>query len=60
MGECRRLMYSIGRVLSIMPVNRVMDYLNVTLAPTFEDIQKLTQEEPVSTGLFFVIIYCVT
>lgn len=31
-----------------MPVDRVMDYLNVTLAPTFQDIQKLIHEPPVS------------
>ncbi|KAH1009274.1 importin-13 [Dendroctonus ponderosae] len=49
LGDCKRLMYSIGRVLSIMPVDRVMDYLNVTLAPTFEDIQKLILQPPSSS-----------
>ncbi|XP_066144032.1 importin-13 [Euwallacea fornicatus] len=44
--DSKRLMYSIGRVLSIMPMNRVMEYLNVTLAPTFEEIQKLVLQEP--------------
>ncbi|KAF7279174.1 hypothetical protein GWI33_007585 [Rhynchophorus ferrugineus] len=46
LGECKRLMGSIGRVLSIAPVDKVMSYLNVTLSPTFEEIQKLLQEEP--------------
>lgn len=44
-----RLKYSIGKVLSVMPVNRVMDYLNVILTPSFEEIQKLVSTEPVST-----------
>lgn len=41
-------MYSIGKVLSVMPVPKVMDYLNVILAPSFEEIQKLVSLEPVS------------
>lgn len=40
-------MYSIGRVLSIMPVSKVMDFLNATLAATFEEIQRLVNEKPV-------------
>ncbi|XP_030761642.1 importin-13 [Sitophilus oryzae] len=52
LGECKRLMFSIGKVLSIMPVNRIMDYLNVTLAPTFEEIQNIVEHDPTpSTAL---------
>ncbi|XP_018575465.1 importin-13 [Anoplophora glabripennis] len=46
LAECRRLMYSIGRVLSILPVNRIMGYLNMILAPSFDDLQKLAHAEP--------------
>lgn len=31
-----------------MPTDRVMDYLNVILTPSFEEIQKLVSAEPVS------------
>lgn len=40
-------MYSIGHMLSILPVNRTMEYLNLILAPSCEDLQKLSQAEPV-------------
>lgn len=52
-------MYSIGNVLSILPVNKTMEYLNVILAPSYEDLQKLTQAEPVRTysSHKFVVIY---
>jgi len=30
-----------------MPVNKVMEFLNATLAATFEDIQRLVNEKPV-------------
>ncbi|KAJ8920238.1 hypothetical protein NQ315_011899 [Exocentrus adspersus] len=46
LGECRRLMYSIGKVLSIMPVTSTMGYLNMILAPSFEDLQKLAHADP--------------
>nr|CAH7738201.1 unnamed protein product [Callosobruchus chinensis] len=45
-AECRRIMYSIGKVLSILPVDRIMEYLNIILAPSFEDLQKLAHAEP--------------
>ncbi|KAG5892535.1 hypothetical protein JTB14_011124 [Gonioctena quinquepunctata] len=46
LGECRRLMYSIGQVLSTLPVHKVMGCLNVILGPSFEDLQKLVNAEP--------------
>lgn len=60
LAECRRLMYSIGNVLSILPLNKTMEYLNVILAPSYEDLQKLTQAEPVSTydKHKMIVIYC--
>lgn len=42
-------MYSIGNVLSVLPVNKIMEYLNIILAPSYEELQKLTDDEPVST-----------
>lgn len=42
-------MYSIGRVLSTLPVDRIMGYLNMILAPSFEDLQKFSEAEPVSS-----------
>lgn len=49
LAECIRLKYCIGKVLSIMPVCKVMEYLNVILAPSFQEIQKLVSMEPVSS-----------
>ncbi|KAL1494258.1 hypothetical protein ABEB36_009882 [Hypothenemus hampei] len=49
LSDSKRLMYSVGKVLSIASASRVMEYLNVTLAPIFEEIQKLIQEEPSPT-----------
>lgn len=43
-----RLMYSIGKVLGSLPVASIMDYLNVILSPSFEEIQNLINLEPVS------------
>lgn len=48
LAECRRLMYSIGNVLSVLPVNKTMEYLNILLAPSYEDLQKLAEAEQVS------------
>ncbi|KAK9881689.1 hypothetical protein WA026_017206 [Henosepilachna vigintioctopunctata] len=41
LAENRRLMYSIGKVISVLPASKAMDYLNVILAPSFEELQKL-------------------
>lgn len=47
LAECSRLMYSIGKVLSILPVPRIMEYLNIILAPSFKEMQELLNVEPV-------------
>ncbi|CAH1165774.1 unnamed protein product [Phyllotreta striolata] len=49
LAERRRLMYSVGRVLSTLPVDRIMGYLNMILAPSFEDLQKFSEAEPSPT-----------
>ena len=40
-------MYSIGKVLSILPIPRIMEYLNIILAPSFKEIQELLNVDPV-------------
>ncbi|KAJ8963759.1 hypothetical protein NQ317_016440 [Molorchus minor] len=47
LAECRRLMYSIGKILSVLPVNKIMEYLNMIFGSFFQDLQKLSQAEPV-------------
>lgn len=44
LSECVRIMYSVGKVLSIVPVANTMQYLNVILAPSFEEIQSLLSQ----------------
>ncbi|RZC40401.1 importin-13, partial [Asbolus verrucosus] len=46
LAECSRLMYSIGKVLSILPVPRIMEYLNIILAPSFKEMQEFINVEP--------------
>ncbi|KAL3269998.1 hypothetical protein HHI36_009055 [Cryptolaemus montrouzieri] len=46
LAEYRRLMFSVGKVLSILPVSKSMNYLNVILAPCFEELQTLVSSEP--------------
>jgi hypothetical protein len=46
LAECSRLMFSIGKVLSILPVPRIMEYLNIILAPSFKEMQELLNVEP--------------
>lgn len=43
-----RLMYSLGKVLGTLPVANIMEYLNVILSPSFEEIQNLINLDPVS------------
>lgn len=45
LSEHRRLMVSIGKVLSMLPFNKNMDYLNIILGPLFDELQKLASSE---------------
>lgn len=56
LAECSRLMYSIGKVLSILPVPKIMEYLNIILAPSFKEMQELLNCEPVLVIIFITII----
>ncbi|XP_017777342.1 PREDICTED: importin-13 [Nicrophorus vespilloides] len=46
LAECIRLMSSVGKVMSILPVANVMQYLNVIVAPSFEEIQYVLGQPP--------------
>lgn len=44
--ERSRLMYSIGKILSILPIESIMQYLQIILSPSFEEIQSLINSQP--------------
>lgn len=46
LAERKRLMYSVGRVLSILSVDKIMYYLNMILESSFADLQKYSEAEP--------------
>ncbi|KAJ9589083.1 hypothetical protein L9F63_017628 [Diploptera punctata] len=46
LGECVRLMYTVGRVLAVLPVESIMEYLNQLLMPYVEELQILVTLEP--------------
>ncbi|XP_069674561.1 importin-13 isoform X2 [Periplaneta americana] len=46
LGECVRLMYTVGRVLAVLPVDSIMNYLNQLLMPYVEELQYLVTLEP--------------
>lgn len=48
-------MYSIGKILSILPIDSIMQYLQIVLSPSFEEIQSLVRSEPVSNILYYKI-----
>jgi hypothetical protein len=45
LGECVRLMYTVGRVLAVLPVDSIMEYLNQILMPYVEELQILVTLE---------------
>ena len=45
LGECVRLMYTVGRVLAVLPVDNIMNYLNQLLMPYVEELQYLVTLE---------------
>lgn len=49
--ECIRLMFSVGRALSVLPVETAMKYMDTLLSPLVIQLQTLV-EQPVSV-LFF-------
>lgn len=52
--ESVRLMYSVGKILSVLPYDKIVPYLNLMVSPCFEELQQLTQSENVRVDGFFV------
>ncbi|XP_074028652.1 importin-13-like protein cdm isoform X2 [Leptinotarsa decemlineata] len=46
LAERRRLMCIVGQVLSTLPIDKIMNYLNVIISPSLEELNKLVNEEP--------------
>lgn len=47
--ESVRLMYSVGKILSVLQYDKIIPYLNLMVSPCFEELQQLTQSENVNT-----------
>lgn len=47
LAEHIRIMHTIGVILSVMPVNRIMEYLNVIVGSSVEDLQALVNSQNV-------------
>lgn len=45
--ESVRLMYSVGKILSVLQYEKIPHFLNLMVAPCFEELQQLTQSENV-------------
>ncbi|KAJ6635779.1 Importin-13 [Pseudolycoriella hygida] len=43
--EIVRLMYSVGKILSVLPYDKIVPYLNLIVSPCFEELQQLIQSE---------------
>ncbi|XP_037040753.1 importin-13 [Bradysia coprophila] len=43
--ESVRLMYSVGKILSVLQYDKIIQYLNLMVSPCFEELQQLTQSE---------------
>lgn len=43
-AESIRLMYSVGKVLSMLPIENIMEYLNLILSPIIEEFQKIIEQ----------------
>lgn len=47
-----RLMYSIGRLMSMLPQEKLLHWLDVVVSPCFEELRLLTQNRSVSPKFF--------
>lgn len=52
-----RLMYSIGKLMSMLPVESIYRWLDIFVSPCFAELQTLVQSQAVSLELFFVSFY---
>lgn len=47
-SECVRLMYSIGKLMSMLPQESMLHWLDTVVSPCFEELNSLAQEQNVS------------
>lgn len=48
-SDCVRLMFSIGKLMSLLPPGSIPNYLDIIVSPCFEELQAICQSETVST-----------
>lgn len=44
-NECVRLMCTVGRVLSVLPLDNILQYLDSLLMPCIDEIKTLLEQE---------------
>ncbi|XP_017464409.1 PREDICTED: importin-13-like, partial [Rhagoletis zephyria] len=44
-SDCVRLMYSIGKLMSLLPAANIPNYLDIIVSPCFEELQAICQSE---------------
>lgn len=55
-SECVRLMYSIGKLMSMLPEENVMRWLDTVVSPCFEELTIIVQEQNVISKLKIIIV----
>lgn len=56
-SECVRLMYSIGKLMSMLPEENMLHWLDTVVSPCFEELNQQTQEQNVRIVLLLVVTY---
>lgn len=54
-SECVRLMFSIGKLISMMPPEKILPCLDLMVSPCFEELQQMVQSRAVSIYSILVI-----
>ncbi|XP_054092172.1 importin-13 isoform X2 [Zeugodacus cucurbitae] len=44
-SDCVRLMYSIGKLMSLLPASNIPNYLDIIVGPCFEELQTICQND---------------
>uniref|UniRef100_W8B5B8 Importin-13 n=1 Tax=Ceratitis capitata TaxID=7213 RepID=W8B5B8_CERCA len=44
-SDCVRLMYSVGKLMSLLPAAKIPSYLDIIVGPCFEELQTICQQE---------------
>lgn len=55
-SECVRLMYSIGKLMSMLPEENVLRWLDTVVSPCFEELSVIVREQIVSRQYVIVSI----